>query len=582
MPSLQQVSWRAAIVSSMSPSSRLGYAGMLSASARGMSAAVRALQRHPIVAITAWFVLVAVATGVWRDVPVIDDWTYAWTVEHLLHTGSFQVLDWSSAYPLSQAVWGAIWSALLGFSFASLRFSTLILGIVGCSALYLTIRELGASPHIALLGALSLAVNPVFIFLSSSFMTDVPFIAFSMLALLCYVRAADRGDIRLVWWAGVWSMAAFLTRQVGIVTPVAGLPLLLMRPVVPAMSRVRVAVALAVTWAVIIVTGISMKAMLGSTSAMDRWAWNLYANHASSFPLNGSLFVIVCFYALPALLIAASVRGVWRRPLLLVCGAVASAVVLFLLMRDIPLPLRPDQTWSIRELGASRSLVAGSLPDDGATWIRVLLRAAGLLATTLFLAIAWLGRRELITWMSGVSRGRGPLIAYLGAYFVLVNLLWMFHDRYYLAMIPPLIALALGTREHVAPRLRVATVVMVLFGILGLIGTHDALRFNQAVHDTVQSLVDSGIPRSRIDAGYAWNGWMLYAHPSNLAPGSTPLRDVPWITSADKLPYIIAKTAHVDGYVVEREQTWHSLPWPRPNRLFVLKQLQSEPADAGP
>lgn len=547
-----------------------------------MSAAVRVLQRHPIITIAIWFVIVAVATGVWRDVPVIDDWTYAWTVEHLLHTGSFEVLDWSSAYPVSQALWGAVWSALLGFSFASLRFSTLILGIVGCTALYLTIRELGGSPRIALLGALSLAVNPVFIFLSSSFMTDVPFLAFTMLALLCYVRAADRGDIRLVWWAGIWSMAAFLTRQVGIVTPVAGLPLLLMRPGSMPIKRVRVAAALAVTWAVMIATGVAMKAALGSTSAMDRWAWNLYANHASSLPLNGYLLVIVCFYAFPALIAAASVHGIWRRPLLLVCGAVASVLLLLIIRQDIPVPLQPDQTWSIREIGASRSLVAGPLPDDGATWVHLLLRAAGLLATTLLMAIAWFGRHALISWMSGIGRGRGPLIAYLATYFVLINLLWMFHDRYYLAMIPPLIALALGTREHVASRLRLASAVMVLFGVVGLVGTRDALRFNQAVHDTVQSLVNAGIPRSHIDAGYAWNGWMLYAHPSNLAPGATPLRDVPWITSADKLPYIIAKTADVDGYVVEREQTWHSLPWPRPNRLFILKQVSPERTEVGP
>jgi hypothetical protein len=34
-----------------------------------------------------WFVAVAMAIGVYRNIPVIDDWTYAWSVERLLDDG---------------------------------------------------------------------------------------------------------------------------------------------------------------------------------------------------------------------------------------------------------------------------------------------------------------------------------------------------------------------------------------------------------------------------------------------------------------------------------------------------------------
>ena len=57
----------------------------------------------------------------------MDDWTYAWSVERLLHHGRIEVLDWSAVYPVGPAIWGAAWSAVLGFSFATLRFSTLAL-----------------------------------------------------------------------------------------------------------------------------------------------------------------------------------------------------------------------------------------------------------------------------------------------------------------------------------------------------------------------------------------------------------------------------------------------------------------------
>ena len=48
-----------------------------------------------------WFVAVAMVVGVRWDIPVIDDWTYAWSVERLLVDGRVEVLDWSAVYPLA-------------------------------------------------------------------------------------------------------------------------------------------------------------------------------------------------------------------------------------------------------------------------------------------------------------------------------------------------------------------------------------------------------------------------------------------------------------------------------------------------
>ena len=96
-----------------------------------------------------------------------------------------------------------------------------MLAAVASAALYLILRELEAAPRVALLGALTMAANPTFLLLSSSFMTDVPFVAFTLLALLCYVRASRRGDPRLLLWAGGWACLSCLWRQVGVLTPVA-------------------------------------------------------------------------------------------------------------------------------------------------------------------------------------------------------------------------------------------------------------------------------------------------------------------------------------------------------------------------
>jgi 4-amino-4-deoxy-L-arabinose transferase-like glycosyltransferase len=553
-----------------------------------------------VAALAAWFALVAAATGAWRNVPLIDDWTYAWTVEHLLRTGRFRVLDWSSTYPVSPAIWGAAWSEVFGFSFASLRVSTLLLGVACSAALYAMLRQLDASPRLAWIGALTLATNPLFVFLSSSFMTDVPFMTFTTLALLCYVRAATSGETRFVWFGGAWALAAFLARQVGLITPVAALPLLVW-PVTDRSrrERMRMAIALGVSWALIVVVWAALRRMLGTTSVMTHWMWNMLARPSSYASLNTYLMVLVGFYMLPAMLARASAAGFWRRPRLAAVVLAATAVLLVAVFGTIPQPLKPDQTWSLREVGASRALIDGGLASRAVAPFAWPVRAVTLLSTALLL-VALLGRhgpfaacaalvrqaaarvRRLPAdgdTLAGWALARAPLLTYIAAYLVVTNVLWMYHDRYYLVLVPPLLALTL-TPCRLDRYPRSATIALVCFAAVALVGTGDALRFNQAVGDASQKLVDAGVPPSQIDAGYAWNGWRLYAHPGNLEPGQTPFSDVPWITSARKTEFAIS-TARVPGYEVWREVSWRDLPWPGPNRLLVLRRTPADRAASG-
>ena len=126
---------------------------------------------------------------------------------------------------------------------------------------------------------------------------------------------------------------------------------------------------------------------------------------------------------------------------------------------------------------------------------------------------------------------------------------------------------------------RVAWAATAVFALVAIVGTRDAIRFNQAVRDSWQALVDSGVQPSDIDAGYAWTGWVLYAHPANLARGLT-VKDDPWITSRRQAPYILSKT-QLTGYDIARVVAWDDdAPWPGPDRLLVLKRRISAPTGA--
>jgi hypothetical protein len=149
------------------------------------------------------------------EVLTVDDWTYAWSVEHFLDTGELRMLEWSAHYLLAQILWGALFSRLLGFSFVILRLSTLVLAWAGLLAFLLTLRELGMKPVLAGLGTPMLWCNPVFFVLRYSFMTDAPFVSAMNAAILFYVHWVKRrrtGDLSL---GSVAVLLMFPVRQPG-------------------------------------------------------------------------------------------------------------------------------------------------------------------------------------------------------------------------------------------------------------------------------------------------------------------------------------------------------------------------------
>ena len=544
-------------------------------------------ESRPLSLIALWFVAVAIASGIWWNVPLIDDWTYAWSVERLLKTGRFEVLDWTGNFAFGQVVWGAAWSSILGFSFVALRLSTLVMGAVACAALYVMLRDFEIPRAVALTGALTLAANPAFVVLSASFMTDVPFLACATLSLLCYTRAAKFVRPGYLWWAGAWAFAAFTVRQAGIVVPLAGVPLLLIPRQSRTFNRLMVAAALGVTWGAIGVLWLTLDALVGSTSVMSQWVDHLryffLVKPASYLSYNLELLTVLAFYTLPTLLAAATIRGIWRSRALAAASIVA-LVVLIAVFGELPLPLPRSETWNLREIGASRSLVAGSMMPEP-NWLRLVVRVAGLAAFMLLLApllklvgslrrlgLAKMGSRAAPprAWALAASR-RMCLLAFILGYTAIVNLFWLYNDRYYLALIPPVVALILdGLPEaRVVPRL--AWAVLAVFAAIALVGSRDAFRFNVAVREGWETLVNDGVAPSDIDAGYAWNGWTLYAHPENLANGLNAERDVPWVNSSRQTKFILSKTPE-KGYDVVRVIAWTDLPWPGPDRLFVLRR----------
>jgi len=162
------------------------------------------------------FVAAIVFVNPLRDMPLEDDWAYAWSVERLVETGRFEAHDWAAANPVLLVYWGWLFSTLFGFSFAVLRVSTLVLAMVGWVAFYFLAKHHGLDDDEAGVLALALFASPLVFRFSLTFMSDVPFLVSVIVALLLYSQAIRRESVPLMALASLAAGGAVLTRQFGV------------------------------------------------------------------------------------------------------------------------------------------------------------------------------------------------------------------------------------------------------------------------------------------------------------------------------------------------------------------------------
>ncbi len=175
---------------------------------------------HLLIIALSYIVMIVVINPI-GDFPINDDWAYARSVLSLVETGEFHLLDWGAMTLLSQVAWGALWVKLFGFSFDVLRFSTIALGFVALLGSYCLLLSLTKQNRVALTGTFVLLVNPLFIVLVNSFMTDVPFLALALWSAFFLLRAIERDSISDIILGMGLAVTALLIRQLALALPLA-------------------------------------------------------------------------------------------------------------------------------------------------------------------------------------------------------------------------------------------------------------------------------------------------------------------------------------------------------------------------
>jgi hypothetical protein len=144
-----------------------------------------------------------------------DSFSYARSVQYFLDTGGYRADSWTAANMPVQIMFGAALAKIFGYSLGILRVSTLIIFSFGLAAFYRLLRDFGSSDKIAGLFALGLLCSPPVLLFSFSFMTDVQFMSWMIIALWLYAKALRLNDMRWIFFASMTSAAAIGTRQFG-------------------------------------------------------------------------------------------------------------------------------------------------------------------------------------------------------------------------------------------------------------------------------------------------------------------------------------------------------------------------------
>ena len=455
------------------------------------------------------------------EFPIDDDWLYARTVQGLVERGRLEVPAWSAVSLVLQAYWGGLFTRLFGFSHTALRASTLVLAAAAVVGTYLLLRDLLDSRR-ALLGALVLLANPLFVFLSYSFMSEIPFVSLAVWALFCWVRAlrgsgGERPAPGLGWLAAGAALAggAYLVRQIGVALPLAMLAALVLTGGRGVLRRPLQLVAVLGPFLPAVVLAAYFDQQRGPVR-FDPFAWMLafWAEHGPGMAalvlarLAGT-FSTLGLFTLPLsvgmLLDRRALRlGPWRRWL---AGGLLLALLVGFVLRVVTFGLRPLFP-HVRNVLTPRGFLVftynDTLPESILVPDSVLLIVTGaamLGAALLALAVVAAASGETIRSPAAV-----PLL--FGLIALGISLVYQeFFDRYLTAILPTALLVALLPLGRTRRTYPLALTGVALLAAWSIWWERDYLDRRAALWQAGLALIEQGIPPAQIDGTFEWNGW---------------------------------------------------------------------------
>jgi hypothetical protein len=156
--------------------------------------------------------------GPYANMGVCDDGPYILMARTLADTGHVVYNGWEAAMIAWQLYLGAAFIKLFGFSFTTVRMSTLLVAMAIAVLLQRTLARAGISERNATLGTLALVLSPLYLMLSVTFMSDITGLFAIVICLYGCLRAVqstnDRSAIAWLCFAVATNVLCGTSRQI--------------------------------------------------------------------------------------------------------------------------------------------------------------------------------------------------------------------------------------------------------------------------------------------------------------------------------------------------------------------------------
>lgn len=505
---------------------------------------------------------VTLAVGTTRAFPILDDAAYAETAFDLARTGRYMPHDWMVAQAVPHVAWGALFARLFGSTYSVLTAATLVPAAIGVVALYVLARLLGARPLAALAAALLLALDPVYLHLSFSFMSDSTGVLFILLAAIGYTRFLQRAAVGDLWLASLAVAAGALTRQTEILFGAGAVGYLLLG------GRLRLGAA-----------ALSLGGPLLALAVFAIWE---RARGAEPLAYLQAMHMVRQSVAHPAYLLSSAVADLFGvlplvgllvplfpRPRARATVALALAVVggyqavKYAVHRDAA-PFDPTKGNVIDATGYALNLYWGTPQALFAGWVWYAATAFGVASAAWLLAALVEGAVATVDeWRAGSERAtaRGVVLAGGAALGIGAVLAPYAFDRYALPVIALALACIAATRVGESRRFAAgAGLAALLLGGYGIAAQRDYLCHAGARWRAAEMLRTRGVPAMRIGVGLEWN--LVYTYATSVrALGRSTLagQDLRFPPRYAVMPAWIVSDLPVIGYTVVRRYRYSSI-----------------------
>jgi len=542
------------------------------------------------VLIATWVIMVILVNPV-GDFPLNDDWAYGYSVKYLIENGDLQFLGWTATNLISQVFWGALFCLPFGFSFTALRFSTLTLGLTGVLATYGLLREVDENRNFSLLGAMMIAINPIYFGLSNTFMNDVPFFGFAAVSFYFLLRGLKSGS-ELEILTGIFiAWIALLSRQVGMAILLAfGYAYLAkkgtnLRNFIKGFSPALAGIAIQLSYQKWLQLTMRLPDKYGNQIKTLLEELSRGAGHALSNFTKIGLFSLIYLglFLFPILIISFTgksreLSSRYRIMTLTAVSGLFAAIIMTLVLKQRRMPLVGN---ILADFGVGPLILKNSYLPQAPQLFWTIITTIGAIGAAILLLYLFFALAQIFTRHSSPESEKTWLTVFIvstiGIYFLPVSLLGLgpfgFYDRYLIFLLPLLLMIVSISAKDIKwdlsrKSISVALLMMLLCGGFTIGATHDYLSWNRVRWQGLHYLMRADrIPPSRIDGGFEFNGWYLYD------PGYDDWKYEPekswyWV---DRDDYIISFEP-LAGYRELKRYTFRRwFPWGQ-GKILVLKR----------